>query len=192
MTGYDVIAMVGTDHHPFDRFVAWLDAAALRHPGRRILVQHGATRAPQVADGADFLPMARLQDLMAQAHVVVCHGGPGSIMDARAAGHVPICVPRNPDLGEHVDGHQMRFAEVVNASGVVRLPADESDFRTMLALALDEDLRPPAEWSPGTEGGAARAAAILDDLMVPRPRRGGWRRVPQSSLLGNSIGRPIQ
>ena len=42
-----VVALAGTDHHPFDRLVEWVDAAALRHPDVRFLVQHGGTtRAP--------------------------------------------------------------------------------------------------------------------------------------------------
>ncbi|MGK2875868.1 MAG: glycosyltransferase [Nocardioides sp.] len=192
MSGIDVVAMVGTDHHPFDRFVAWIDAAAARHPEHRFLVQHGATRPPSLAEGVDFLPAAQLQQLMPTARVVICHGGPGSIMDARAAGHIPICVPRNPALGEHVDGHQLRFAEVVRDSGVVRLPSDEGDFRVMLADALSVGLHDPVTWTSEAAGGTARAAAILDDLMITKPRRGGWRRGHQSSTLGNSFGRPPQ
>ncbi len=52
----------------------------------------------------------RLEELLAQATVVVCHGGPGTVTEARDAGHVPLCMPRDPELGEHVDDHQQRFA----------------------------------------------------------------------------------
>ena len=37
-----VLALVGTDHHPFDRLVRWMDAAASFHPEARFVVQHGA------------------------------------------------------------------------------------------------------------------------------------------------------
>jgi UDP-N-acetylglucosamine transferase subunit ALG13 len=30
---------------------------------------------------------------------------------ALSAGHVPVVVPRNPAFNEHVDDHQMRFAQ---------------------------------------------------------------------------------
>ena len=115
-----VLALTGTDHHPFDRMVEWVDAAAVRHPDVRFVIQHGLTRPPSVAEGHEFLAHDRLVALLGEASVVVCHGGPGTIMDAREAGHVPLCVPRDPQLGEHVDGHQQRFAAVVGEAGVVR------------------------------------------------------------------------
>ena len=42
------------------------------------------------------------------------------ISDVRAAGLHPVVVARDPSLGEHVDGHQMRFVARVAASGIVR------------------------------------------------------------------------
>ncbi len=116
-----MVALAGTDHHPYERMVEWVDAAAERRPDVRFLVQHGSTtRAPRVAEGAEFLAHDRLVALLREAAVVVCHGGPGTIMDAREAGHVPLCMPRDPALGEHVDGHQQRFAAHVGDAGVVR------------------------------------------------------------------------
>ena len=78
-----VVAVVGTDHHPFDRLVEWVDAAALRHPEHRFFVQHGASTPPTVAEGAPYVSHAELSSMLGEAAVMVCHGGPGTIMDAR-------------------------------------------------------------------------------------------------------------
>ena len=46
-----VLALSGTDHHPFDRLVHWMDDAAARHPDVRFLVQHGRSTPPTIAEG---------------------------------------------------------------------------------------------------------------------------------------------
>jgi UDP-N-acetylglucosamine transferase subunit ALG13 len=169
-----VVALAGTDHHPFDRMVTWIDEAATRHPDVRFVVQHGsATRAPVVAEGHQFLTHDRLAALLAEATVVVCHGGPGTIMDAREAGHVPLCMPRDPRLGEHVDGHQQRFAALVGDAGVVRAVLTPEAFNRELDQALLG--APPASVvamaTLARDTARARLAAELDGLMTQRPHR---------------------
>jgi len=169
-----VVALVGTDHHPFDRLVTWVDAAAARHPEVRFLVQHGsASRAPVLAEGQEFLTHARLAALLAEATVVICHGGPGTILDARDAGHVPLCVPRDPRLCEHVDGHQQRFAETVGRAGVVRPIGSLEELFDQLDQALTQG-RAQEQAAPVTrvrDTARARLAAELDQLITIRPYR---------------------
>ena len=178
-----VLALAGTDHHPFDRLVEWIDAAAVRHPDARFVVQHGATRPPRVAEGCDFLSHERLGVLLAEATVVVCHGGPGLITEAREAGHVPLCVPRDPRLGEHVDGHQQRFATLVGDAGVVRTLTTAEAFRDELDRALEQGRREGAadETNLLRETARALVAAELDQLISVRPPRVG-RRAPRVTL----------
>lgn len=167
-----VVALAGTDHHPFDRMVQWVDAAAVRHRDVRFVIQHGLTRAPSVAEGHEFLSHDRLVALLSEASAVVCHGGPGIIMEAREAGHVPLCVPRDPQLGEHVDGHQQRFAAVVGGAGVVRVVTALEAFHVELDSAL---VHSPASGAATTslvrDAARAQVAAQLDHLISVRPRR---------------------
>jgi UDP-N-acetylglucosamine transferase subunit ALG13 len=168
-----VVALVGTDHHPFDRLVNWMDAAAVRRRDVRFVVQHGVTRAPMAAEARDFLAHDRLVALLAEATVVVCHGGPGTIMDAREAGHVPLCVPRDPWLGEHVDGHQQRFAALLGEAGVVRAITSQDAFNDQLDSALE--LGPDSALAPTgsrvRDAARAQVAVELDKLVSVRPRR---------------------
>lgn len=170
-----MLALVGTDHHPFDRFVDWIDAAARARPYLRFVVQHGASRTPRVAQGRVFLPHDELASLVEAAAAVVCHGGPGTIMDARAAGHVPICVPRDPSLGEHVDGHQLRFAELVDSTGVART-VRPTDGPAALGAALEHALAARRLGRAGvpdtdvTDHARAVLAQELDQLIE------GWAR----------------
>lgn len=131
-----VAIFVGTDHHPFDRVMAWADevAAAGRH---RFFVQHGSTVLPGSLEGDGILAASAMTELLEQADAVVTHAGPGMVMEARAAGHLPIVIPRDSGLGEHVDDHQLRFASRIADSGLVTLVHDRADF----AAALDQTLR---------------------------------------------------
>jgi UDP-N-acetylglucosamine transferase subunit ALG13 len=169
-----VVALTGTDHHRFERMVHWIDAAALRHQDVRFVVQHGASRPPSVAEGHEFLAHDHLMAMLAEACVVVCHGGPGTIMDAQEAGHVPLCVPRDPRLGEHVDGHQQRFAAAAAGAGVVLAISSLEAFHRALddALVAPASVAIPAPRRVRDEA-RARVAAELDDIITVRPRRLG-------------------
>ena len=168
-----VLALVGTDHHPFDRMVNWIDRAAWRHREVHFVVQHGATAAPVAAEGHDYLAHGQLVSLLRQAAVVVCHGGPGTILDARDAGHVPLCVPRDPGLGEHVDGHQQRFAAMMDRTGVVHTVTAHERFEEELTAALRRAAQPGTTTMLDTEREASRAllATELDGLIAVRPHR---------------------
>ncbi|WP_457205712.1 glycosyltransferase [Nocardioides sp. P5_C9_2] len=168
-----VVALAGTDHHPFERMVQWVDTEAACHADVRFVVQHGATRPPRVAEGYDFLTHDRLVALLAEASLVVCHGGPGTIMDAREAGHVPLCIPRDPLLGEHVDGHQQRFASLAGGSGVVRVVSTAAVFHEELESALlpATVLRAVGSTTQDRDAARALAAAELDSLINRRPSR---------------------
>ena len=169
MTGL-VVVLLGTDHHPFERLVSWADVVARLRPDVRFVVQHGATRAPLHAEGHGYLPHRHLQELIGEASVVVCHGGPGTIMDARGAGHVPVCVPRDPARGEHVDGHQLRFAALAARAGVVRTVDGVDQFRAaldaLLATSADAATRPAIPPNPAIEAARERLARELDRLVA--------------------------
>ncbi|MDP9185297.1 MAG: glycosyl transferase family 2, partial [Actinomycetota bacterium] len=133
-----ILALVGTDHHPFERLVRWVDAWAGTRAAR-VVVQHGSARPPEHAEGVRLLPVAELDELLQVATAVVCHGGPGTIAAVRAAGRLPIVLGRDPARGEHVDDHQLRFAAAAGRAGEVRAVDSEAG----LAAALDDALADP-------------------------------------------------
>ncbi len=132
-----VVVVVGTDHHPFDRAVAWADDWQRRHPDDRVVIQFGRSRAPELATGHEFLAPAEVRDTMAAADVVITHGGPGTISDAQRSGHRPIVFPRDPSRGEHVDDHQQRFASWCAERDLVDLAREVDDLERLLAGAAD-------------------------------------------------------
>ncbi|MFL1380650.1 glycosyltransferase [Nocardiopsis protaetiae] len=164
----DVVVSIGTDHHAFDRLVRWVDDYARTHRDLRILVQHGHSARPRAASGAPFLPGEDLGRLMESARVVVTHGGPGTIVQARRAGHLPVVVPRDPELGEHVDDHQLLFVSRLEAAGRVRACSSPQQLYALLdkALASPEDFRVGPEDDEGAVRSALRAGALID-LVTP-------------------------
>lgn len=131
-----VLLLVGTDHHPFTRAVRWADSWAARHPGSVITVQHGLTEPPATARGVGLVPHDVLARMLRDADVVVCHGGPGTIADARTAGHLPIVLPRDPALGEHVDDHQVRFAAWASRKSLITSCSDIRELDRCVTAAL--------------------------------------------------------
>jgi UDP-N-acetylglucosamine transferase subunit ALG13 len=133
-----IFVTVGTDHHPFERAVRWADEWLARAGGdrARVLIQSGTSSRPRHASWTAYLPHDELERSLEEATVVVCHGGPGTIMDARAAGHVPVVLPRRSDLGEHVDDHQVRFCDRMAERGDIHLARTQAEFDALLERAL--------------------------------------------------------
>jgi UDP-N-acetylglucosamine transferase subunit ALG13 len=170
-----ILVMVGTDYHPFPRLVTWTDAwfAEQRAGTVECLIQHGTTPPPLHASGRDYLTRADLDDTLRRAAVVVCHGGPSTIVETRRRGLKPIVLPRSGARGEHVDDHQCRFTAAMARRGMIHLVHDEDGLREALAEAL----RAPLVVSHDDEGcdpsvAAARLGLLVDRLVAARrPRR---------------------
>lgn len=110
-----IFVTVGTHEQQFDRLVRAVDE--LKRNGtiaEPIFVQTGySAYVPTHCEHSRFVPFKRMKEMMAEADVVVTHGGPSSFIEAMAAGKVPVVVPRRGDLGEHVNDHQADFVRIV-------------------------------------------------------------------------------
>jgi len=174
-----VLLTVGTDHHPFDRAVHWLDSWSPQGAAARRLVQHGTSTSPQVGEGHAYLDYDRLQSALDEAAVVVCHGGPATIVEARRHGRLPVVLPRSAARGEHVDDHQVAFTAALARRGEIVLVREERE----LHEALDRALADPAAFAvegvaadrERAEAAVARFGRLVDDLLDAKPagsRRG--------------------
>ena len=176
-----VLVSVGTDFHAFDRLVEWMDEWQSRHEAdrSRCFVQYGSSRPPALCEGAAFLDNDELDAAMERADAVVCHGGPGTISEARRHGHLPIVVPRSPALREHVDAHQERFVDHEAARGLL-IRADTLD---ELVVALDLSLATPRGVRPEVDRGPDAAVARLGELLDQRLFGGRDRAARRGRLL---------
>jgi UDP-N-acetylglucosamine transferase subunit ALG13 len=171
-SGPGVAVLLGTDHHPFDRLVEWSAALAAESPDPWF-VQHGSTELPDGPaglGGRKMLGGRELTRLLESVDVVITHGGPGLIMEARGARHIPIVVPRDPALGEHVDGHQIRFAQRLDERGDIRMVTSLDQLREAVALAKVMG-RVAADVPTQRAETTVRFGELVDDLYRRSPRR---------------------
>lgn len=165
-----VFVSVGTDHHPFDRLVGWAARWAADHPGDEVVVQHGTAAPPEPSPSPGWraeplLDAAGMAAELSAADVVVISAGPGGVMDARAAGRLPVAVARHHDLGEHVDDHQRSFVRHLERRGLARCVEDEAGFRAVLAQASADPSALRVEPGRRVPAGIAEVGRLVDRLV---------------------------
>ncbi|MGI9608643.1 MAG: glycosyltransferase [Acidimicrobiales bacterium] len=129
---------VGTDYHRFDRVIEWLDEwLETDPPVGPVIVQRGTSSASRNTESVDYLQRTQLIEEFRQASVVVCHGGPATILECRSNGLVPIVVPREAIFDEHVNDHQVDFCERLAAHGEIQLARTKDEFFQFLAIAVE-------------------------------------------------------
>lgn len=153
-----IFVTLGTHPAPMDRLVHAIDA--LIEDGviqDDVIIQSAAFGdRPRRARAVGVEPYEQIIAWLDEAAVVITHGGPGSIMQAIAAGHRPIVVPRDPLAGEHVDDHQVTFAAWL---------ADRRPIRVVRAMA---DLGPAIMETSGHR--ATRSSSPRPEFAIARLR----------------------
>lgn len=163
---YDLVVSLGTDHHRFDRLVAWVETYLEANPQVTALIQHGFTAPPRLADGVERLPRQQLLELYQQASVVLVQGGPGSILDAREVGALPLSVPRLSRLKEAVDDHQVEFARIMEIHGETMVVSSSEDLANKLDAALaDPDSLKGSYRVPGSDKAAQRLQGLVESAL---------------------------
>ncbi len=193
--GEAVFVTVGTDHHPFDRLIDWVDSwLANGSGGTGAFVQYGTSQRPHVAAGEAYLPHDEMARKIASARAIVCHGGPGTIIDCMRSGTKPIVVPRRHAMGEHVDDHQVRFTRRLEEAGYIKVAADERQLGALLREALEGSPDFVAsKTDDSVKATVERFAEIADPLLPNNQDRvrvlyiGGWGR-SGSTLLDRLLG----
>ncbi len=166
-----VLMSVGTDLHPFDRAIDWFDTWVEKPRAQKIdaLVQRGYSK-PGTAPSVEYFAYNDLVRELEEADVVITHGGPGSIVECRRAGKLPIVIPRDPTLGEHIDNHQQLFCERMAAAGQILIARTKSDFHELLDdMALSPQTVPPQD-RRHIDMTVRRVGQIVDRLVAGRER----------------------
>lgn len=99
---------LGTHWQPFSRLMAMVELAILQGLlPRPVIAQVGEFSYPSdTVETVASVPPERVDELMRQSRVVICHGGAGIISTAIRADRRPLVLARRAALGEHVDDHQ--------------------------------------------------------------------------------------
>lgn len=118
----------------FDRLVEMV--GRLRTAGaipENLLVQtgRGGLRLPGV-ETVDTLTFEDMQEVLAKAKIVICHGGSGSLITALRQGCHVISVPRLVEHNESYDDHQTEILDAFDKRGLIALVNSDDE----LAAAL--------------------------------------------------------
>jgi len=118
-----IVYTLGTIFFPFDRAVLWLkvllEQKIIVEP---VLLQHGATSVTHIRHPllTTTVSLSRpdMQDMIQQSSLVISHAGQGSTRMLVEMGACFILLPRLKRYGEHVDDHQLLFAQAVEPYGI--------------------------------------------------------------------------
>ncbi len=183
-----IVVSVGTDHHPFDRMIDWIDA--LTFDGETdVRIQSGTSKASTNWRSQELIPHADLLEMFVAADAVVCHGGPSTVMDVRASGKLPIVLPRNPEHGEHVDGHQMAFAKHLDANSVANVVSTMDEMHAAIHEAIAQPDRYMVEKQNGSLPGVVRFGQVVDSLLDTSTTLGGTNvSIKNHRIQGSEVG----
>ncbi len=110
-----IFVTVGTHEQPFNRLIQCIDN--LKRDGlinEDVIIQTGySTYKPLFCIWQKLFPYQEMLKLVEQARIVITHGGPSSFIMPLQIGKTPIVVPRKHEFNEHVNDHQVIFAEAV-------------------------------------------------------------------------------
>lgn len=112
-----IFVTVGTHEQPFNRLVEYMDK--LKGSGavsESVVIQTGfSTYEPEHCIWKKLFPYQEMVQNVAEASIVITHGGPSSFIMPLQIGKTPIVVPRLKQYNEHVNDHQLTFAKAVEA-----------------------------------------------------------------------------
>ncbi len=110
-----IFVTVGTHEQPFNRLVQKIDE--FKKNGvitEDVMIQTGfSTYEPKYCKWSKLIPYQDMVKNVADARIVITHGGPASFIMPLQIGKTPIVVPRQHKFDEHVNDHQVEFARNV-------------------------------------------------------------------------------
>ena len=117
-----IVFTLGTIIFPFERAVDWLALLLEREIiVEPVLFQHGSTPVAfnhPLLTAVPSLTKSEMQTSVQQASMVIAHAGQGSTRMLAKMGTSFVLLPRLQRYGEHIDDHQLLFAQAVAKFGI--------------------------------------------------------------------------
>lgn len=159
-----IFVTVGTHEQPFDRLIKAIDCLKGESRIRQdVFIQSGySTSKPVFCDYKDFISYDEMTRRMAEAEVVITHGGTGSIMLVLYHGKIPVVVPRQHRYGEHIDDHQVLFCRMMEEKKKVFAVYETRDLEEVISKYQQREAARIGETDSSLSGsGLKERAAII-------------------------------
>ncbi|MCE2078326.1 glycosyltransferase [Streptococcus thermophilus] len=110
-----IFVTVGTHEQPFNRLIKEVDRLVENGIIKdEVFIQTGySTYEPKFCKWSSLISFDKMNELMQTSDIIITHGGPATFMSAIANSKKPIVVPRQEKYDEHVNDHQVDFAQQV-------------------------------------------------------------------------------
>ena len=136
-----IFVVVGTQYG-FDRLIQTGDDWAAKHPEFEFFAQIGVGKfKPRNMEFVDFLDPTTFKNKLGACECIVAHAGMGSILQSLENGKPVIVMPRNPDLGEVQNTHQLDTARRMRENVSIEVAMDENELAARLDTFMAETRR---------------------------------------------------
>lgn len=117
-----IFVTVGTHEQPFNRLIECMDKLVESTKIKEdVVIQTGySTYKPKFCKWSKLFTFNDMEKNVAEARIVITHGGPSSFIMPLKIGKTPIVVPRKYKFNEHINNHQVDFCkEVAERMGTI-------------------------------------------------------------------------
>lgn len=125
-----ILVALGTQDKQFYRLVRIIDNAINNGIIKdEVVVQLGSTKySSNNMKLYSYIPSDKLESLMNDADLIVCHGGVGIITDSLKKGKKVFAMPRLKEFNEHRNNHQIQLVEKFSSLGYIKMVTSYDDF----------------------------------------------------------------
>ncbi|MGK7913443.1 MAG: glycosyltransferase [Synechococcus sp.] len=125
---------LGTCPYPYPRLLEWISTYIekdLITEEVGLFIQHGSTPVPgsiqchSWVGVSVFLPREEMQLLFQESDLIISHAGQGLTIELANRSARFVIVPRQSRYEEHIDNHQVLFANLVKRYGIVSCTTSE-------------------------------------------------------------------
>lgn len=110
-----IFVTVGTHEQQFNRLIKKIDdLIENKCINEEVIIQSGfSTYVAKNCRCEKVIPYKDMINNIKKARIVITHGGPATFIMPLQVCKIPVVVPRQKQFGEHVNNHQLDFAELV-------------------------------------------------------------------------------
>ncbi len=116
-----ILVLLGTQNNSFHRLLEEVEKNIENGIIKeKVVVQSGYTKfESNKMEIIDLMSKEQLEKFQDEAHLIITHGGVGSIVSSIEKGKKVIAVPRKHEYSEHVNNHQEEIVKDFNSKGYI-------------------------------------------------------------------------